>query len=100
MACFPTGQQICCICRDGLINALDSLTDIATDAICNPGLEERMDGNEQGQEDNNEDDDADDLATEANHNEQNIAQGQMQLQREIFSWGIIPGPFNSEQKSM
>ena len=88
--CFPCGQDICCVCKEELLDAIKSLSETASEAILNP--EPNKATVQQDEEDDGEDDSDDDGETSEPPASGSINDACMQLQREICSWGLIPGP--------
>ena len=83
---------MCSICKEELSHALKSLCDVAGDAL-EPNLESDEDGllgeceNEETDDEPQEDDNIAACPTSVLYEEPLI-----QIQRKIFSWGLVPGP--------
>ena len=93
--CFPSGYGICCICKDALITAISHLASSAEEAIFNPKRSESSENRDDGCEadiDDNEDDDDEEVIMSESNGSTSIADAQLQLQQEVFSWGLVPGP--------
>lgn len=95
--CFPAGQNICCICKEELTSAIESLSEKAAEAILHP--DKGRTSTEPSKEDENadsDDDDDDEGVEEDGTNGQRITSSIinscLQLQQEIFSWGLIASP--------
>ena len=95
--CFPSGYGICCICKGALITATSHLSSSAEEAIFNTKRSESSENRDDGCEangdiDDNEDDDSEEVIILQSNASTSIADAQVQLQQNVFSWGLVPGP--------
>ena len=92
ISCFPDGPEKCTVCEAELTNAILSLLKVATTAIfniCDTETQSASDSNEDDCDD--DEDDACSCSSESNRSV-SLSEGCLQLQQQIFRWGLIPGP--------
>eukprot|EP00795_Rhopilema_esculentum_P014983 gene14983-6137_t len=87
--CFPSGPGIC---KDKLVDAIKVLSEAASASILNPDSVPIV-----GDRDNDDKEKGDDGEEEFTTDEKGcdpatIADAFLELKREIFTWGLIPGP--------
>ena len=80
-----------------MVTAISNLSSSAEEAIFNTKRSESSENRDDGCEVNgdnydNEDDDSEELIILQNNASTSIADAQVQLQQEVFSWGLVPGP--------
>ena len=92
VACLSDQVIMCSICKEELSQAMKSLCDVARDAL-EPNLESDDDsfleeyGNEEADDEPQENDNSAAFPTSVLYEEPLL-----RIQREIFSWGLVPGP--------
>eukprot|EP00795_Rhopilema_esculentum_P003561 gene3561-2346_t len=90
--CFPSGPGICSICKDKLVDSIKVLSEAASASILNPDSVPIV-----GDRDNDDKEKGDDGEEEFTTDEKGcdpatIADAFLELKRDIFTWGLIPGP--------
>ena len=91
LAVSLTDQKVY-MCETELTNAILSLLKVATTAIfniCDTETQSASDSNEDDCDD--DEDDACSCSRESNRSV-SLSEGCLQLQQQIFRWGLIPGP--------
>ena len=83
---------MCHICKDGLISAIESLAEKASQAIKKSGGSAKdKDGDTAVEDDDNDNDDGEPLDADDGGTPPSLNDSLLELQREIVSWGLIEG---------
>lgn len=89
-SCFPDGQDVCTVCKPWICEAIASLSEQATRSIFNAkDSSNQEEADENGINDNEDENDTcspDIIALDT------PVDSCLQLQQQVFSWGLVPGP--------